>query len=207
MKDELREPVGFLCRWLLLTLVAAVTGAVAWSSISATMAMGTNVRTRCLVPDLLIRPAGSFTLNGYLFPPPKHSESMVGIWCWPDGSVSFAQAREHVFHIWHTTGGRTVLPVTFRGIPYGATAFQTVLSVVRLVPADRKVVLVDAALADGRAKAGTGSFGRLLTAARARGETAMFYSGPLSDFGEARAKLGADRPDVPLLAGWDRKRR
>ncbi|HOF19162.1 MAG TPA: hypothetical protein PK082_09655, partial [Phycisphaerae bacterium] len=112
---------------------------------------------------------------------------------------------EHIFRIWHTTGGRTVLPVTFRGIPYGATAFQTALARVRIVPADRNVVLADATLADRRANADAGSFDRLLAAARARGEMAIFYSGPLSGFAEVRAKLGADWPDVPVLAGWGMK--
>lgn len=193
MTDEHREIAGFLCRWLLLALVATVLLGTAWAAALATEAIAVETAADVVLPDGIARERQHVWLVGYVHPPLPYSGSTVMLYRRPGAArPQSASVRGGQVNWYPTAGDAGLQRIEFRGQPYGPLAAEQRSVRLLTVSAHEPVWLIDAEWAGRISRARRDDLAELLARLDSRGAVALFHNGPPHAFEACRDELRAN---------------
>ena len=187
MNDRFLEEIGFLCRWLLLGLAVAVMATVAWAGVLAAQEVAREAGTVMIVPDSLWPVRSSAHLRGRLVPPVRERSYGLAISSRADGPAMFATTnRGWIYpHIdWFHNG---VNPITIKGMPYGALAYQRIEANLCVAEDSAEIFLADAQMV--LSIDNLDALGGCMEQLSRRGMAVFFHAGPLGEFFRIRSRV------------------
>lgn len=201
MEDRIGEPVGFLCRWSLLALVGAIVLAAVSAMLTTAGAAIRNVSPNMAVGDVVCEESRKRDVVVVGIPLPAMETAAPAMVL---GSVSGGPLMLSVGY-----GGYIVMrlprPKTGRyqlrliGVPYGPMAFYSDDVLVRVLPADEKVFLVDDRLALSIGPNQRSAWRQAVALMRRYGEFAVFHSGSASQLAAVRDRIRRAYHQAPVL--------
>ena len=199
MRDGLKEPIGSLCRWLLLAVAAGIAAGGAWVGALAACEAVSGVDAIMVVPDAVLPDPPKGQWRGWIHPPGPHG--------FANAALSYRQGGPAIFT---PTYGRRILPqvdkhhagvnrVTIKGNPYSAFAYQRTEAMLCIVSPQTDVFLLDPGMA--LSAADPGQLAECLAELRSRGQPAFFHPGPMREFVEVRRRLRKLESGTPVV--WE----
>ncbi len=190
MTDELREIAGFLCRWLLLALVAVMLAGAAVAAAMAAEAITVETAADAVLPDGIAREGHSVLLVGYVQPRLPYSASGVMLYRrGGDARVGSVGVRDGQVNWSPAVGQAGLRRIDFRGQPYGPLALERHSVRLLVVSTEQKLYLVDAVWAERLSDNRRNELAEMLSRMDADGAVALFHTGPVGDFNHCRETL------------------
>jgi len=194
---ELREAVGFLCRWLLLFLAAAAVVAALGGVLAGTAPAG-QTASRMFVPDELAAGTRKVYVRGLVL-------AGVGEVTVPllfqsaDGCLSKGYAERESLYVEYHPPGPGSHRIVLQGMPYGPLTYERARNTVVIAAPAQPVFLVDARMAQELAEQRLPDLKECALLLGRRGVVAFFHPGRANELDRARAglrRLGFDTPVV-----------
>jgi len=201
--QDWKEVVGFLCRWCLLLLAGATVVVAAWAGILASASVAADLGTAMIVADAIWDRTESAYLLGIVSPalPGCHPEvAMSGS---ADSQLLLVPMSGKKLYPRPGVCRLGVNPVRTIGVPYCGHGLDRVDAVLVVIPPQRQVCLVDAAMvlkADSNDPAG---FAACLRELQHRYDVAFLHNGPFEDLPHVRRQLRRCYPQIPVILAVD----
>ena len=196
-----REEIGFLCRWGLLAVACGALAVILYAAVAVAVAIPRELEANIVLPDAIWQ-AGHRErahLRGRLLPPGLGEHSCCPIVTQAGEAQRFAPLAEQMLSPRLGPAGPGLHRVRLRGSPYDSLASQCRQALVRVVPPERLVFLLDARLAVEARATDAAGLGTCLAQMRRHGAVAFFHPGPLDSFPASRGRLRRIAHDVPAL--------
>jgi len=201
MHEHAREVVGFCCRWCLLGLAAGMIAAAAWTNLPSLTTAADAAGAGLILPDAVWQQRRRMHMVGFV---PQHLDGRVMRFLTGRASDAPGYVTAHGVRIYVRAGrpAQGSHRIYLKGFPYSLHAFQRREATWTVVSPGTAVLLVDARLADAVLPAGQAAWQRLMAAAQARGQVALFHPGPVEAFAEAGARLRPFHPRTPMVCNF-----
>ncbi len=204
MSDELKEVVGFLCRWGLLGLVGVALVTAAALCLATAAAATFDLTATLVLPDALSLEPGDVRMDGYLGTR-LYDRGPAVLFRTPSTDRLFlAPGWKNRFFVLIDGPRPGLTPIELVGVPYGPFAFTAQTALLLNVPAPDRVFLIDARVA--AVAFDSPRWRRSLNRLRHRGEVVFFVPGPLAEFTALRRLLRRRFADIPVVLGIPVKR-
>lgn len=198
MRDDLKEPIGFLCRWSLLAVAAGILAAGAWAGALAADKAASDVDAVMVVPDAVLASWAKMKWRGCVDPP-----AMPGL-CTalsyrPGGPAIFALTYGKWIYLQVDRPHCGVNRITIKGTPYGAFAYQRIDALLCIISAETDVFLLDARMA--WSVEDLDQLPGCLEELRRRGQPVFIHAGTTRKFVEVRRRLRKLESSTPVV--WE----
>ena len=198
--SETREIIGFLGRWLLLAVGAAVVAAAGWLAVDSAVAARRLQESALIFGDDISLPASGLYAVAVTDPPEGGLRAVF--WRRNGGPVQVGGSQWRAMYL---PLGDTFVPqdlsVQIVGCPYGADWRLRDRSILRIYPPGRNLVLLDAALLEtATPESYRSEIVPALAELRREGSVVWLSNRPVEELGPIRLGLGEQLTD-PLLAG------
>jgi hypothetical protein len=163
----------------------------------------TRLHGKVLLPDSVHAPSDKANVRAHLVTASTLGRrgAVFARWTGPDGRARLlpAAAWRDAAHVRPPQVSVGPNPLVVVGNPYSRYAFEKARAVLHIIPRDRPVTLVDAAMAVGPRPADPGGLRRCVAALAARGEVAFFHAGSRREYEAARAAVREAFPGLPVV--------
>jgi hypothetical protein len=200
VQESIREAVGFLCRWCLLGLAGFVVVGLIWTVAMASATVTMDPTTRLVASDSLCEESlkRRAAVWCYPCPPLPYSQHALVMAVLPDGALCAASPYGPGYSLVTPRMHPGLFEVEIKGLPYGVQAFRSRRALLKILPEDRRVYLVDAALATEPGVVGGEPWRDCLREMRRRGEVGFYHDGELADFDVALQRVRRWYPNATL---------
>jgi len=149
MTEEIKEPIGFLCRWLLLALAGLSVAGAAWAGVSSTFGLRERLSMRMICPDHVSRGGKRATGLTLVTGPARHANRSLLLLVLPDGRLMTPIFWRGLWvqPYYGPDASPGVRSAVIQGMPYGPLTLQRRQVAVHVLTREQPVVVVDARLA------------------------------------------------------------